>query len=84
MKEYKNVYGTMNEVNPLEVSIDTVYIRSNIKSEQVEGIGTCWVYDEVQYTKDEYIKLLADKNKALEKQIEDTEVALLQLYESMI
>lgn len=75
------VVGGKEQAVPLIISKDSVYIHTEIEKIENEDL---WRYKEIEYTKDEYIKLLADKNKALEKQIEDTEVALLQLYESMI
>lgn len=75
------VIGSKEHAVSLIISKDSVYIHTEIKKIENEDL---WRYKEIEYTKDEYIKLLADKNKALEKQIEDTEVALLQLYESMI
>lgn len=75
------VVGGKEQAVPLIISKDSVYIHTEIEKIENEDL---WRYKEIQYTKDEYIKLLADKNKTLEKQIEDTEVALLQLYESMI
>lgn len=81
MKDMGIVQGSIEQAKELIVGVDTVYIHTEIEKIENEDL---WRYKEIQYTKDEYIKLLADKNKALEKQIEDTEVALLQLYESMI
>lgn len=75
------VIGSQEQAVPLIISKDSVYIHTEIEKIENEDL---WRYKEIEYTKDEYIKLLADKNKTLEKQIEDTEVALLQLYESMI
>lgn len=75
------VIGSQEQAVPLVISKDSVYIHAEIEKIENEDL---WRYKEIEYTKDEYIKLLADKNKTLEKQIEDTEVALLQLYESMI
>lgn len=75
------VVGGKEQAVPLIISKDSVYIHTEIEKIENEDL---WRYKEIEYTKDEYIKLLADKNKSLEKQIEDTEVALLQLYESMI
>ena len=35
----------------------------------------------VQYTKDEYIKLMDEKNTELESQLTDTQLALCDVYE---
>lgn len=40
-------------------------------------------YRMVQYTKDEYIKLMDEKNTELESQLTDTQLALCDVYEMM-
>ncbi len=66
MKIYKNIRGTMKEVPEVEVNVDTVYIRSNIKKVEEEDFKG-WEYDEVQYKKDQFIETLSEKNKELEE-----------------
>lgn len=45
----KRVRGTQEQVRPIEVNVDTVYVRSNIiRIETDDFIG--WEYDEKQYT----------------------------------
>ncbi|MBS6062649.1 MAG: hypothetical protein KH972_02135 [Peptostreptococcaceae bacterium] len=60
-----------------------MYVHSDIKKVQKkdEKDPDVWEYHEVQYGKDEYIELIAEKNKALEKQVTDTQLALTELYE---
>lgn len=60
MKIFQNVKGSQENVPQIEVNIDTVYIRSNIKRIETEDfIG--WEYDEVQYELREYISKLANE-----------------------
>ena len=66
MKIYKNIRGTMKEVPEVEVNVDTVYIRTNIKKVEEEDLKG-WEYDEVQYKKDQFIETLSEKNKELEE-----------------
>ena len=55
------VRGSMETVSSIEVNVDTVYVRTNIiPIDSVEFKG--WEYDEIQYTKDEYIELVAKEN----------------------
>ena len=42
-----------------------------------------WEFDLIEYTKDEYIKIQAEKNAALEQQVTDTQLALCEVYELM-
>ena len=86
MKEIKNVQGSSQQAQPLIVGKTTVYVHSNIvqaTDEDGNVIDDLYVYDEIQYTKDEYIKVMADKNEILEKELTDTQLALCELYESV-
>ena len=86
MKEIKNVQGSTKQAQPLIVNKDTVYVHSNISQATDEDgniLDNLYVYDEVQYTKDEYIKLISDKNETLEKEVTETQLALCELYESL-
>ena len=60
MKEYKNVSGTYIEGVPtIDFNIDTIYIRTNIKTD--ERMKNGYVYDEIQYTYNEYLEVLNSK-----------------------
>ena len=86
MKEIKNVQGSTEQAQPLIVNKDTVYVHSNIvQATDKDGnvVDNLYVYDEVQYTKDEYIQIMAEKNSQLEKELTDTQLALCELYESV-
>ena len=86
MKEFKNVQGSLQQAQPLIVNKDTVYVHTNIvqsTDEDGNAVDNLYVYDEVQYTKDEYIQIMAEKNSQLEKELTDTQLALCELYESL-
>ena len=86
MKEFKNVQGSSQQAQPLIVNKDTVYVHTNIVQATDEDgniVDGLYVYDEVQYTKDEYIQIMAEKNSQLEKELTDTQLALCELYESV-
>lgn len=38
-------------------------------------------YDEIQYTTEEYIKMMVDDNASLNQQVVDTQLALVETYE---
>lgn len=87
MKEFKKVRSTQQ---PEQKLIDdySVWVAENItpvtesgSDEEPGFVG--YEYDLTQYTKDEYIKLIDDKNTSLEAQITDTQVALCEVYELM-
>lgn len=85
-------YGTQRStVKPLELELTEtkVFVTSNITpvnepdTEDQPGF-TGYEFDLVEYDKDEYIKLQAEHNAALEQQMTDTQLALCEVYELMI
>lgn len=63
MRIFQNVRSTADYVPSIEVNVDTVYIRSDIKRvEEMEFSG--WEYNEIQYDKNEYIEKLANEDDA--------------------
>ena len=86
MKEIKNVQGSSQQAQPLIVNKDTVYVHTNIvqtTDEDGNVVDGLYVYDEVQYTKDEYIQMIAEKNETLERDLTDTQLAIAEIYESL-
>ena len=86
MKEIKNVQGSTEQAQPLIVNKDTVYVHTNIVQATDEDgniVDGLYVYDEVQYTKDEYIQIIAEKNETLERDLTDTQLAIVELYETI-
>lgn len=83
MKDVGIVQGSEAQAKDIIISADTVYVHSDIKKveKKDEKDPDVWEYHEVQYGKDEYIELIAEKNKTLEKQVTDTQLALTELYE---
>ncbi len=87
MKDYGKVRST---VRPEEKVIDefSVWIASDIQGITEAGIDdqegfTGFEYNLVQYDKDEYIKLMDEKNASLEQQMTDTQIALCDVYEML-
>lgn len=65
----------------------SVWVSTNIREAAVviEGENyTEYEFDQIRYTKDEYIKLLDEKNQVLEAQLTDTQLALCEVYELML
>ena len=61
MKDMGIVRGSAAQAEPLIIGKDTVYVHTNIKPvEDEEGV---FEYYEIQYEKDEYIKMLAEQNE---------------------
>ena len=80
MKDMGIVTGSSAQAQELVVGKDTVYVHTDI----VELEDGLYQYHEIQYDKDEYIKLMSEKNKTLENQLTDTQLALCEIYELMI
>ena len=65
MKRYTDVHGSQMERPPeidTQSSPTTVYVRENIRRE-----GEFWVYDETQYSPQEFIQLQSQEIKLLQK-----------------
>ena len=88
MKEYGKVRSTEQ---PEKKVIDefSVWIAENITPVSEAGTDEQpgfegYEYDLTQYDKDEYIKMIDDKNASLEAQVTDTQLALCEVYELMV
>ena len=65
MKRYTDVHGSQIERPPeidAQSSPTTVYVRENIRRE-----GEFWVYDETQYSPQEFIQLQSQEVKLLQQ-----------------
>lgn len=82
-------YGVVRStVKPDAVEIDeySVWVNSNITEIVVQSEDeshTEYEFNQVRYTKDEYIKLIDERNTTLESQLTDTQLALCEIYEGM-
>jgi hypothetical protein len=75
VKNIGKVQGSEAMAKPVIVGSTKVYVHTDIK--KVEGEEGLYSYNEVQYSKDEYINLLST-------QLSDTQLALCDLYEIVI
>lgn len=87
MKDIGSVQGNTEQAVPLVIGFDTVYVHTNIipipKDTQGNLVEGLFQYNEIQYDKDEYIKIMDEKNVNLENQLTDTQIALTEIFESM-
>ena len=69
-----------------EIDAYSVWVNTDIEEVTVTSEDACTEYEftQVQYTKDEYIKMIDDKNSKLETQLTDTQLALVNVYEMII
>lgn len=86
MTKFKNIRST---IRPDATRFDekSVWVSENIREIEVERDGCVYTefeFDQTRYTKDEYIKLIDEKNASLEAQLTDTQLALCEVYELML
>ena len=90
MVDYGRIRST---VKPEEKVVDdySVWVNSDIEkievttpvSDEENETHTEYEFNQVQYSKDEYIKMIDEKNAKLESTITDTQMALCEVYELM-
>jgi len=74
MKDMGIVRGSAAQAVPLIIGKDTVYVHSNIKPvEDEEGL---FEYHEIQYEKDEYIKLMTEQSNLQDNYLLDVDYRL--------
>lgn len=86
MKDFGKQRSTVSP-EPMVIDEFSVWIHSDIVpvEENVgEGIFIGFEFNIVQYNKDEYIKMMAEKNSTIETQLANAQLALAELYEGMV
>jgi len=83
MKDMGIVRGSASQAALLIIGKDTVYVHTDIEKLDVDedGFEQGFQYREIQYSKDEYIKLMAEKNESAERQLMNLQLALCEVYE---
>lgn len=86
MIDYGRIRST---IKPEEKVIDDISVWINTDIQEVEvthedDTHIEYEFNQVRYSKDEYIKIIDDKNANLETQLTDTQIALCEVYELMI
>lgn len=87
MKEVGRIQGSADQAFPLIVGKDTVYVHTDIQKVETDPSGekveNLYSYNETQYGKDEYIKLLSEEKDRLEGELTSTQLALCDVYEML-
>ena len=92
MQKFVNVRSTAPKVDPLEIDEYHVTINKGITEIHEESTGDelgggfdGWeIEEQIIYEKDEYIKVISEKNSSLEAQATDMQMALTEVYEMML
>lgn len=82
MKEIKNVKGSQESVQNVEILGDRVLVRSNIIAVNT-GNFKGWTYDEVEYTKDEYISYMGEEKQALSNDLQKAQENILSISDNL-
>ena len=86
MKDFGKQRSTISP-EPMVIDEFSVWVYSDIVPVE-ENIGevtfTGFEFNMIQYGKDEYIKMIAEKNSTIETQLTNTQLALSELYEWMV
>lgn len=86
MKDFGRQRSTVSP-EPMVVDEFSVWVHSDIVPVE-ENVGeetfTGFEFNMIQYSKDEYIKMMAEKNSTIETQLNNTQLALVELYEGTV
>lgn len=89
MKDYGRVRSKICP-SPKVVDDYSVWVNTDITEitvtspENKETPTIFYEYSQVRYDKNDYISVIDDKNETLEKQVTDTQLALVEIYEKML
>lgn len=92
MQRFTKVRSTAKTVNPMEIDEYHVVLNNGIKEIHDEAVDAemgggfeGWeIEEQLIYDKDEYILVISEKNKALEQQATDMQLALTEVYEMVL
>ena len=65
----------------------SVWINTEIQEVEVnfgDNIHTEYEFNQIRYSKNEYIEMIDNRNAQLESQVTDTQLALVEVYEMML
>lgn len=85
MKNY-GLQRSAVEPKAVEITESKVFVATNIEQVTVtmdEQEVQEYQFNLVEYDKDEYIKIISEKNEELEQQMTDTQLALCDVYEML-
>lgn len=85
MKDYGLTRSTV-EPQAVDIKDTKVFVATDIEQVTVttdEGDVQEYQFNLVEYDKDEYIRMMSEKNDDLEQQVTDTQLALCDVYEML-
>ena len=93
--QMKELGKTYSGIKPPEIDVreTKVFVAKNIEEHQVRNEDTSdgnpeliteYSFGYYEYTKDEFIQMLSEKNKTLEEELTSAQMALCELYEELV
>lgn len=92
MQKFTKVRSTAKSVQDLEIYDNSVIVNNGVteiheagaEGDPSSGFNGWEIAERIIYGKDEYIKVISDKNSSLEKETTNLQIALTELYEQML
>lgn len=92
MQKFAKVRSTAETVQELEINESSVIVNNGIteihekgtKEDPSSGFDGWEIAEQIIYDKDEYIKVISDKNASLEEETTNLQIALTEVYEQML
>lgn len=78
---------SMDEPLAVEVTASKVFVASNVEQiivQDEKGSHAEYQYDLTEYEKDEYIRMMNDRNEITEAELTDVQIALCDVYELIL
>lgn len=92
MQKFAKVRSTAETVQELEINENSVIVNSGIteiheagtETDPSSGFDGWEIAEQIIYDKDEYIKVISDKNATLEEETTNLQIALTEVYEQVL
>lgn len=92
MQKFVKVRSTAETVQELEINENSVIVNNGIteihtqgtEEDPSSGFDGWEIREQIIYDKDEYIKVISDKNASLEEETTNLQIALTEVYEQML
>ena len=92
MQKFTKVRSTAEIVLELEINENSVIVNNGITEiheagtggDSISGFDGWEIAEQIIYGKDEYIKVISEKNAYLEEETTNVQIALTEVYEQML
>lgn len=92
MQKFAKVRSTAETVQEVEINESTVIVNNGIteiheagtKEDPSSGFDGWEIAEQIIYEKDEYIKVISEKNDNLEQETTNLQIALTEVYEMIL